>query len=134
MEAVRGTQLLLVALFLVIIALLVGLGYPAIANEYVSGKIALKIAAARDIALVIDTIYASPNDMIIYYDVDLSDFVVKIENKIVKVQSYDRDPTAAQYGFVPINDDPGVPTPITINNPKKIKFQKSGGDLTVTKV
>lgn len=128
--AKRG-QLVFIAIITLVVALFVGVMYPKIAKAYASGEVTLKVVAAKDIALTIDTIYAYPYDIEVEYDVDLSKFVVEISQNDVKVKKPGIDSTAGEYRFVSIgNDDPST----TLNNPKKIIFSKEGSELTITGV
>lgn len=124
----RGSMLVFIAMISVVISVFIFLIMPQIAKAYVSGKLALKVAAARDIALVLDTMYSYPYDMVLEYDVDLSDFIVEVSQKTVKIKmaSQTVDPIEAKYGFVPINDDPAF----TLLKPKKIIFKKENGKIT----
>lgn len=130
--AKRGSMLVFISIITLLIALFVGVVYPMVAKAYSSGEVALKVAATRDIALILDTIYSSPYDIKLNYDFDLSKFVVKIYDN--KVEIYDssfglgKDPTAAQYPFVPV----GSGLDITLDSPTKIVFEKKNGVLTVT--
>tara|TARA_B100000315_G_C14282864_1_gene453826 strand:+ start:22 stop:471 length:450 start_codon:yes stop_codon:yes gene_type:complete len=121
----------LIVIIILILALVVFLTIPMIAQSYASGKIALKVAAAKDIALILDTIYSYPYDTELRYDVDLSDFKVDIFNNTVKIyeKSYGSpgaDPKLAQYSFVPVNDILGF----TLEKPKSIEFKKENGKIT----
>ena len=49
-------MLVFIAIITIVIALFVFLMMPKIAKTLASGKYALKVAAARDIALILDTI------------------------------------------------------------------------------
>jgi len=123
-----GGMLIFLAIVSILAALFVFIAMPMIAEAYASGKIALKAAAARDIALLLDAMYAHPYDVKVEYNIDLSDFKVEISNKEVKIESLSVsiDPIAAKYPFVPINDNPNI----VLNKPKKIIFEKKSGELT----
>lgn len=123
-----GGMLIFLAIVSILTALFVFVAMPMIAKAYASGKIALKAAAARDIALLLDSTYSSPFDIKAEYDIDLSDFRVAISNKEVSIESpsLSADPSAEKYPFVPINDDPNI----ILNNPKKIIFEKKNGVLS----
>jgi len=101
---------------------------PKIATTIASGKIALKVAAARDIALTLDTMYAYPYDMEAEYDVDLSDFRIKIKENEVQVNliSLGLDPSSAKYGFVAVKYEPNL----ELKGPKKIFFKKENGIIS----
>ncbi len=124
----RGSMLIFLAVVSILVALFVFVAMPMIAKAYASGKIALKAAAARDIALLLDAMYSHPYDIKVEYDIDLSDFKVEISNKEVKIESLSVsvDPIAAKYPFVPINDNPDI----TLNQPIKIIFEKKSGKLS----
>jgi len=121
-------MLVFIAIIILVAALFVVFALPKI-NP---GKIALKTAAARDIALILNTIYVYPYDIEMQYDFDLSEFVIEVSQQ--KVRIYDpsfgvaKDPTAAEYPFVPVNDNPNF----ILDKPSKIIFKKEKGVLTVT--
>ena len=137
----RG-QLINIALITIVVAAIVGLSYPYIAKSLATGKTALKVAAARDIALILDTIYAYPYDIELEYDVDLSKFIVEISENSVKV--YDaslvkisndnklsgKDIIFAQYSFVPANEKPNF----IFDKPKRLVFKKENGELEINPV
>ena len=116
----------------IIVAVFVFIAIPAVAKAYASGKIALKAASSRDIALLLDAMYSSPFDSKVEYNVDLSDFKVEVSNNEVKVESLSLsvDPKASKYPFVPINDNPTF----IISKPKKIVFEKKAGKLNAVGV
>jgi len=129
----------LVALILAIIGVFVFLIFQGISKAYASGEVALKAAIARDISLLIDTIYAYPYDMQITYNEDLSNFVVEILQGNVNIHSASyvavsrgqlqgSDLTSARYSFAPLNDNPGF----ILDKPAKMVFQKQSGKLTIT--
>lgn len=124
----------LITLFLVISVIII---FPLIARN-LGGKFALKTAAARDIALTLDTIYAYSYDIELEYDFDLSDFVVEISENIVKIHEQKHvvvignnlegsDPVPGKYNFVPVNDKPNF----VLDKPKKLVFKKENDILTV---
>lgn len=129
----RGSMLVFISIIIIIVALFSILIYTHIAKNYGTGKIALKTAAARDIALILDTIYSYPYDIQIDYDYDLSDFIVEIYDN--KVEIYDAeystpeaDFTSAEYSFVPVDDNPNF----VLDEPTEIVFEKKNGILIVT--
>ena len=129
----RGSMLVFIAVITLLVALLVGVFLPMIAETYASQKAALKAAACRDIALILDTMYAYPYDFEMDYDYDLSSFVVNISQNKVRIYdpSFDiltEDPTRAEYPFIPVDDDPSF----KLYNPQNIHFTKVNRVLTVT--
>lgn len=127
----RGSMLVFIAIIVLVIALFVFLMMPKIAKTIASGKYALKVATARDIALILDTIYAYPYDIRLDYDTDLSGLEVKIFDKLVTVQENDLDPTLAKYPFVPIiNDNPDF----LLRSPRKIYFYKTDSRVRVSAI
>ena len=128
----RG-QMVIIAIIIVVIAVFVGITYPKIAKSLGTGKVALKTAAARDIAFIIDSIYSFPYDVQLEYDYDLSDFIVKISYNTVEIyeaqySTPEKDLTSAAYSFVPVKDSPEF----ILNKPKKIVFKKTGDKLEIT--
>ncbi len=132
----KGSMLVFIAIIGIVVAAFVFLALPKIADEYASGKVALKTAAARDIALILDTIYSSSYDIELDYPVDLSGFTVEISDNTVKI--YDTslgelDPLLAQYSFVPIKDEASSTLPsFTLTGPNGISFVKTGSALSIT--
>lgn len=127
----RGSEILTVTVILLLIGLYVFFALPLIAKECASGKTAMKAAVARDIALILDSIYSSPYDIVVEYDTDLKDFSVLISDKKVKVNSasISIDPAPAEYPFVPTDDDPNFGPLI---KPNKLLFKKENGKLSAT--
>ena len=121
----RGSMLVFISIITLVIGIFVGVMYPQIAKTY--SKLPLKTAASRDIALILDTMYAYPYDIEIEYGYDLSDFIVLISEEKVKISEGGTDPSPAEYPFVPI----GNVEVITLTNPEKIIFKKENGVLTV---
>jgi competence protein ComGC len=110
---------------------------PLVAKEAASGKLAKKTVVARDLALLLDSIYAYPFDTEVTYDVNLDGLTVLIENGMVQVSvdknifGYLQDPSARKYYFAPVNDNPVYP-PMT--NPKKLIFKKIDGIVSITPI
>ena len=134
----RG-NLALLGLVVMVVAVIVFLTYMQVTDYYATGKIALKTAAANDMALIIDAIYASPYDAVVEYDYDLSLFVVEIsQNKVTLYDAADTevdddvvdssDNFPSSYSFVPVDDEPEF----VLDRPKKIIFSKTNGELTIT--
>ncbi len=126
-------MLVFISIITLVIGLFVGIMYPMIAKSYATGKVALKTAAARDIAFVIDSMYVYPYDIQIDYDYDLSDFMVKISDNNVEIYeasfaTAESDPTLAKYTFVSVDDNPNF----ILDKPTEIVFKKENGILTVT--
>jgi len=133
----RGSMLVFLAIIGIVISVFIIIVFPSIAKSYASGKFALKVAAVRDIALTLDTIYAYPYDLELIYDVDLSDFRVRITQNAVHLDLIELslDPTTAKYSFTQTNkDELDFIIPIELEMPKKINFKKTDGKVSVTKV
>jgi len=132
--------LVFVAIITLVIAVIIGLSYPIIAKAYATGEVSLKVASARDIALLIDTICAYPYDMKVQYELDLSKFILEFYDNKVKIYSASyvslgqnnnvigRDPTYAEYSFVPCNNN----LKSVLKNPEKLVFSKKGGELSIS--
>lgn len=126
----RGAMLVLITMITLIVAIVVALMFPFATKSITSGEAILKTIASKDIALIIDTIYAYPYDMEVEYDVDLSGFVVVISQNSVMIDN--QEPGS----FVRVNDEnfpirSGINT-MTLDNPEKIFFRKEDGKLTIT--
>lgn len=134
-----GSTLTFLALLILLISVIVWFSYLEGGKKFAKKEISLKAASAKNIALMIDTIYAYPYDMEIEYDIDLSKFVVEISENSVKIHDSSlvnvdsnkklvgKDENFAQYGFVPINDDPTF----IFDKPKDFIFKKIDGKLTI---
>ena len=136
----RGT-LTLIAIGGIIVAAIVLLTFLKISELYATGRITAKVAATRDIALVIDAIYSYPYDTTLDYNYDLSDFIVEITQNDVRIYStlfvtlddegnIQGDEKPKPYPFVPTDDDPSV----ILDRPNGIHFEKKGGILTITSI
>jgi hypothetical protein len=132
-------NLMIIAIVTLFVSLFIGLTYPKVAESYRDGKVALKTAAANDIALIIDAMYASPHyGVSIVYDYNLDDFVIEISQNKVKIYSASsvkvdngviqgNDPTPAEHSFVPVHDNPEF----ILDRPENIIFQKINGRLDI---
>ena len=138
----RG-QLVIIALITLLVAAFVVFSYIQIARSLSTGKTALKVSAARDIALIIDTLYAYPYEVELEYDVDLSLFIVEISENSVKI--YDssfvkmesdnkvtgRDILFAQYNFAPTAGEEFEELNFIFDKPKKLIFKKINGKIKI---
>lgn len=126
-RGLEASTLTILAIGGIVIAAFVFIVMPMVTKAFASGKISLKVAAARDIALILDTMYAYPYDMELEYDFDLRDLTIKIiENQVeVDLVTLTVDPTTSKYSFVPINDKPNY----ILEGPEKIFFKKEDGKI-----
>ncbi|MBU90392.1 hypothetical protein CMO94_02520 [Candidatus Woesearchaeota archaeon] len=140
----RG-QIETVFLALLVIGLVGGFSLYYSHKSFETDKLNLKVAAVKDIALIIGTMYASPHDIEVEYDVDLRRFIVEISQNKVKIHdassvSLDvnnkiqgKDKTFSQYSFVPVKDNYDSSfVPVILDGPKKLVFSKKNGELTIT--
>lgn len=132
---VKRGQLVVKALIVLVVSAVIILAFPYIGESYGSRNVYKKEIAAKEIALLIDTLYAYPYDIVVYYEKDLTGFIVEISENEVKVydarfSNYDIDPTRKKYEFFPtgINE-----IKIKLENSKKIKFEKSQERLIIQK-
>lgn len=134
-----------IAIITIIIAIVVATDYALIAIDYGTGVIAKKAAASRDIALIIDALYAYPYDVDLTYTLESdpeqpSGVIVQITGSNVILYSshfvrtngaeiFGYDPTLKKYSFVVTGKD----EPSTIlDEPNVITFTKRDGELTIT--
>lgn len=132
----RGT-LTLIAIAGIIMGAIVLLTFLKVSELYATGRITAKVAATRDIALVIDAIYSFPHDVTLEYEYDLSDFIVEISQNSVRIYSESSlddegeirgNEKPKPHAFVPADDDPSI----ILDRPRKIVFEKEDGVLTIT--
>jgi len=122
--------IIFIVMSLVILASLIYIG-----KSYGSGEIYKKEIAAKEIALLINTLYAYPYDMVVNYDKDLTGFIIDIsDNKVVvynaEFNRKDLDSTFREYEFVPTTFNK---IKVKLESPKRIKFEKSKDLLSVQK-
>lgn len=135
----RGSMLTIIAIFGVLVGGIVLYAYIKISEVYGTGQIAVKTAATRDIALILDTMYAYPYDMEITYEsYDLSEFIIVISQNSVKMYNADfvtledneikgKDLTSTKYSFTPVNDE----LDLILDRPAEIIFKKINGELII---
>jgi uncharacterized protein YpmS len=122
--------IILITLVIVLVGLFVVFVIPSVAKEYASGKIALKNAAARDIALILDTLYAYSLDIELKYNYDLSGFSVEIEDSKVKISSINKrfsDPAPGEYYFEGSDKE----LQFEKENPQLLTFNKIDGEINI---
>lgn len=130
----RGNLAFKFLMILTISAILLIL-YPKVAESFAKGELAKKTIAAREIALLLDTMYSYPYTMTIDYDINLMGFTLEISDQTVAV--YDTklgktiDPSLANYRFFTTRGDNPK---FTIENSKKIRFKKINDKIEVSKL
>lgn len=130
----RG-QLVLKAVIDLIISAAIIFAFPYIGQSFGSGDVYKKEIVAKEIALIIDSLYAYPYDIVVYYEQDLTGFIIEISNDEVIVYSitsngYDSDLTYKKYKFFQTGDNV---IKAKLESPKRIKFEKQTNQLTITK-
>lgn len=125
----RG-QLVYKGLIIAIVCVMVILAFIQAGKSYGSKDIFYKSAVAKDLALIIDELYAVPGDVVISYQNDLSEYGVYIKDNSVRVYSTDAgllDVTSGQYTFF------GLKIQETkIENPKQLIISKVNGKITLS--
>lgn len=130
----KGSLIVRAIIFLVV-SLVIMSSLIYIGRAFGSGEVYKKTIAAKEIALTIDTLYAYPYDMVVYYEKDLTGLIVEISDNKVAIYNaeFDRknlDPTFKEYYFIPTNANK---ISAKLENPKRIKFEKSKDLLTIKK-
>lgn len=90
-----------------------------------------KLAVAKDIALLIDSLYAMPGDVKTAYDKDLSKYAIVVNANVVKVYETNlgiADITSAQYKFFghEISN-------VKVENPKHLIITKTNDKITLSR-
>ena len=122
------------ALFVIVISAIIALFFPYIGKSYGTGKAYFKLAAAKDLSLLIDTLYAYPGDAYVVYSIDLKGYTIKFySDKIIVFDSEigEIDPTAGIYKFVK-TDEKIIET--EIKEPKTLVFDKSNNEIKINKL
>jgi hypothetical protein len=103
-------------------------------RSYGKQEIYFKAAVAKDIAFLINSMYSAPGDVSFIYPMELTEFGVKIKNnKVIVFKHTPLDVTAGSYEYAGINDDTKKIN-IEIDNVYKIKFEKKGDIVSVSKI
>lgn len=127
----RG-QLIFKAIYSLILSAVIVLFLPMVANQYGSGEAYEKLAVAKDIALMTDTLYSMPGDAEVFYPCDCENYIIVIENNEVKVLDPELvadDPVKGIYSFTAMG--PYRLPKIEMRFPKLIKFEKKGNILQI---
>lgn len=123
------------ALIILIISAVVFIFFLYIGQSYANSDVYKKGIASREIALIIDSMYAYPYDSTIYYERDLAGFTLEIaDGKVIvynKGFNKKNDPTLAEYAFfvTGVNN-----ANIKLEDSKKIKIQKNMNNLIIEKL
>ena len=129
----RG-QLIYKALIVVIIAAFIAFFFPYVGKVYGGGEAYSKLAVAKDLALLVNTLYAYLGDSYVVYSVDLDGYTIKISSD--KIIVYDSeigeiDPTAGIYKFIK-TDEKIIEA--EIKDPKSLAFDKSNNEIKIEKL
>lgn len=114
-------QLVYKAIIVLIISAIIIISFLSAGKLYGSGEIYYRSAVAKDIALLINTLYALPGEASIMYPRDVSGYIITIDGTTVEVGSETGlSVSIAKYKFVGKDIDP-----VTIVKPEVIIFQKA---------
>lgn len=132
--AKRG-QIAVKVIIVLFFAIAVIIAYPYIGKQFGSGEYYKKEIAAKHIALIIDALYTFPYDAVVYYEKDLTGLAVQISDNDVIIydsefSNSNLDPTFRKYSFYPTGSNN---IQIKLDNPKRIKFEKSKEKLSIIK-
>jgi len=129
----RG-QLVYKALIVIVISAFIALFFPYVGKVYGSGEVYSKLAVAKDLALLVDTLYAYPGDMHIVYSTDLTGYTLKVNSNEIIIYDSDIgeiDPTAGIYNFVK-SDEKIIEA--EIENPISLVFDKKDDEIKIQKL
>ena len=127
----RG-QLVYKAIISLVVSAIIIAAFISAGKSYGSNEASFKLAIAKDIALLIDVIYAYDGDIIFNYPNDISGFEIDIRDGLVRVysKSQGRNDVTAQSYFYSGNAKESLD--FSIINSKFIRFEKSNGKLKIS--
>lgn len=106
-----------------IISALIVVSFIMAGRAYGKQEIYFKVAVAKDVAFLIDSLYSTPGDVEFIYPQEMPGFGIKIsDNKVTVFKHSALDSAAASYSYAGINDK--IDTQIECSN--KIMFLKKG--------
>ncbi len=115
------------AMFQIIIAAIIVLGVYLYAKNTVESTALEKEYLARDLALILDLIYASPGDLSYTYYMDKNKLDVKIAKGEVLISENGLKP--AKYNYAE-NEDFRNPS-FEMQKPKQLTFTKTGREIAI---
>lgn len=98
----KRSWLAIEALFVIIVCAVILLSFIQAAKSFGSREVYYKTAIARDISLIIDSLYSIPGDAKIEYSNDISKYSILVKNNEVRIYktTYDlTDVTKGKYIF-----------------------------------
>ena len=109
--AADDTNLIFLAIIVIVIAAIVGLFLPKIASDYSSKEVAFKEAAAREIAMIINVLCGYNQEVDVSYELNLEKYTLDASNGIVAVSDstltritgdkmVSNDPTIGKHPYV----------------------------------
>ena len=128
----RG-QLVLRALGILLVSAILILMYPYIGEQLGKREFYKKVIAVREVALILDTIYAYSYDTTLYYEKDLSGLIIEASDKKIMVYNSKmgkKDPTLSEYHLFPTGNNI---LEFKIESPKRIRIDKTGNIVTARK-
>ena len=128
----KKSQLTLKALIVTIISALVVFSFIMAGKSYAKQELYFKAAVARDVALMIDTLYDMPGDVNFIYPIDLTNYGIRISGNEVRVYRGELGPldvTASSYRFFGVNKKIDV----KLDKAKRIKFEKKGENILISR-
>ena len=126
----RG-QLVYKALIVIIASAIVVFAFVKAGASYGSQEAFYKLAAAKDIALTIDLMYALSGDIEYVYPNDISAYGIEVKDNNVRVYNYKlgkNDPTTVAYTYAGISNDV---IRADINGQKFVKLSKINNQIKI---
>ena len=116
-------------LIMAIVFAIVILAFIQAGKSFGNRDVYFKDAAAKDIALIIDSLYSNPGDAAIKYEEDLSKYTVWIKDNTVtvyKTSDGKTDITQGKYGFVGQSIDETI-----VRNPTNLIIKKTNNKIII---
>jgi len=126
----RGTSMVLFYLGEIVAIVIVALLLISTSFRIADSKTPNKVYVANDLALVMDSIFSSPGNIIINYTENVSNYTIEFNKDSILIYSIDKNLDNVERKFVGYKD---YTMDIKFTKPKSIQFARIGGEIIVDK-
>ena len=124
----RGTSMVLFYLGEIVAIVIVALLLISTSFRIADSKTPAKVYVANDLALVMDSLFSSPGNIIINYTEDLSNYTIEFNDDSILIYSIDKNLDNVERKFVGYKD---YTMDLKFTKPKSIQFARIGGEIIV---